>query len=484
MARLYYIFFVLVLTGFLSGETLGANMIKEPNVAGGFYTNDAEDLKALIASFMEVVPVSKENRNIDGIIVPHAGYIYSGPIAAHSFNEIKNSDYELAVVMAPSHYFNFNGAAVYKGRAFKTPLGNVLIDEESVEFVLSKEYFKNNSSVFEKEHALEVELPFLKYINPDIRILPIIFGQNSYESIKKAASILYELSKEKKIILVASSDLSHYLSYNDAVEMDSRTISLVKALKSKELMDKLSNKTSEACGYVPILVAMEYFKQKGSELEVLKYANSGDTAGDKSRVVGYASMVGFSTNEDELNLKEKKRLLELARENLKAYLQYGSELEIKYRLSDRMQEVCGAFVTLHKDGQLRGCIGNYGVEPLYRTVINMAIAAAVNDNRFPKVTLEELEEIDIEISALSPLRKVDSADDIILGKHGVIVKRGFSQGVFLPQVATETGWTKEEFLSYLCAHKAGLSPDAWKDPKTELMVFTADVFSEREILKD
>lgn len=182
-----------------------------------------------------------------------------------------------------------------------------------------------------------------------------------------------------------------------------------------------------------------------------------------------------------LNKEERKKLLEIARKSIEAYLKSGKKLELSEKDPLLLKEM-GAFVTLNKNGELRGCIGNLiGKKPLYLTVRDMAVEAALSDPRFSPVTLEELKDLDIEISVLSPMRKIDNPDNIRLGIDGVLVRKGFRSGVFLPQVATETGWSKDEFLSNLCSHKAGLAPDAWKDKDTEILTFTAEVFSEKEL---
>lgn len=180
------------------------------------------------------------------------------------------------------------------------------------------------------------------------------------------------------------------------------------------------------------------------------------------------------------NQEQKKRLLELVRGSLETYLKTGKKPDIKETDPVFLKEM-GAFVTLNEKGQLRGCIGNMvGRQPLYLTIRDMAIEAATRDPRFPSVEPGELKDIGIEISVLSALEKISSVDKIQIGKHGVLVKKGFNSGVFLPQVATETGWSKEEFLSNLCSHKAGLSPLAWKDKNTEIYIFSAEVFSEND----
>ncbi len=181
-----------------------------------------------------------------------------------------------------------------------------------------------------------------------------------------------------------------------------------------------------------------------------------------------------------LNKEERKKLLAIARNSIQAYLKTGRKPELT-ETDPILLKKMGAFVTLHEHGILRGCIGNMvGQQPLYLTVRDMAVEAAVDDPRFPHLKLGELKDIEIEISALSPLKRIESADEIKMGIHGVLVRQGFNSGVFLSQVATETGWSKEEFLSHLCSQKAGLSTLAWKDKTTEIYIFTAEVFSEKD----
>jgi hypothetical protein len=234
-------------------------------------------------------------------------------------------------------------------------------------------------------------------------------------------------------------------------------------------------------------------------VKVLKYANSGDTFGDKSKVVGYLSAVvynaGAGTNDPDpvtmqkgesrmlLNDAQRKRLLQIARGSITSYVRDGKAGSFTEK-DTVLNEPMGAFVTLHEKGELRGCIGNMvGQGPLYKTVADMAIQAATGDPRFPVLSPAEIDKVDIEISVLSPMKKVSGPEEIKVPGHGVMVRRGFRSGVYLPQVATETGWNKEEFLTSLCAHKAGLAPDAWKDPATDIYVFTAEVFGEKSTSK-
>jgi AmmeMemoRadiSam system protein A len=221
-------------------------------------------------------------------------------------------------------------------------------------------------------------------------------------------------------------------------------------------------------------------KMEHNLTKLLVHTNSALVTGNKTKgnwTVGYCSMV---IDNPDLTRPQRKRLLEIARNSIKQYLTNGKRIE--FQENDPVLTVeSGAFVTLREHGELRGCIGSLtGSSPLYQAVSDMAIQAATNDYRFARVDLAELKDIEIEISIISPLKRISSPDEIKLGVHGVIVKLGRNEGVFLPQVATETGWSKEEFLSELCSQKVGLPPDAWRGPATELYTFTAEVFSEKD----
>jgi AmmeMemoRadiSam system protein A len=239
----------------------------------------------------------------------------------------------------------------------------------------------------------------------------------------------------------------------------------------------------QLCGGFAVVTTLILAKDLGHNiLEVLNYTNSAIVTAKKNKGLWTVGYVSCAIDEERamLNKEQKKKLLRIARNSIETYLKTGKRLEIEEADPVLLKEM-GAFVTLHKHGQLRGCIGNLvGRESLYLTVRDMAVEAAVGDPRFPAVELSELKDIELEISVLSPMERISSADKIQLGVHGVLVKKGFNSGVFLPQVATETGWSKEEFMSNLCVHKAGLSPDAWKDKSTEVYIFTAEVFSETE----
>jgi len=362
---------------------------------------------------------------------------------------------------------------------------------------MKKFYFLQQA--FNSEHSLEVEIPFLQKIFQDFKIVPVIMGQPSFKLLEEFAKTLQEVIGERRdVLIVVSTDLSHYHDDAFARKMDRRTIEAVKALKAEQVWKECRLRTMEMCGYVPVTAALLYAEQKGlTDVEILRYAHSGDVSGDNTRVVGYTSMIIYGKNGTQeevsngensgdaiqsLTLEQKRELVAIARNTIEEYVRTGKKLDTQ-KTDERLSLQEGAFVTIHKKGRLRGCIGNIiGRKPLYLTVRDVAISAAAEDPRFPPVTVEELDDIDVEVSVLSQPRTITDVDEIQLGVHGVIVSQGPSHnGVFLPQVADETQWTKEEFLSQLCSQKAGLPADAWKDPKTKIEIFTADVFSEKDV---
>ena len=473
--------------------------IKQPNVSGQFYQADPRRLAADIDKYFHEAGNGPSDRRIDIIIAPHAGYMYSGGVAAYSFKSVRQRQVKTIVILAPSHYVGFDGISVWDEGGFETPLGVVPVDAQFTEqLIASHEKFYFAPRAFEVEHSLEVEIPFLQKTFKDFKIVPVIMGQPSFELLGAFAKSLNKIiGNRSDVLIVVSSDLSHYHDDAFARTMDRHTLQAVQTLKAEQVWNECRARSMEMCGCVPVTAAILYARERGlSEAEVLRYANSGDVTGDKDKVVGYASIVIYgkggknaSTSAQEhatseksaLTTEQKRTLLDIARKTIDLYVSAGRKMEVG-DVDSRLALNEGAFVTIHKNGQLRGCIGNIVTQkPLYMTVRDMAIAAAVEDPRFPKVQPEELDQINVEVSVLSLPRVIRDVGEIELGTHGVIVSKGpLHYGVFLPQVAEETNWTKEEFLSQLCAQKAHLPPGAWKDPGTKIEVFTADVFSEKE----
>ncbi len=492
---------ILLLGIFLFGSSMNAFAdpnIKKPNVAGQFYTANPQRLRSEIQSYLDRVEAGQP-RDVQILIAPHAGYMYSGQVAAFGYKEVAHQKFNTVVILAPSHHFGFPGISVWTEGGLQTPLGVAEVDQEfAKKLVEADPLFIQEPRAFELEHALEVEVPFLQVVSPQAKIVPVIMGQCTYATLERVAQTLDGLiGNRKDVLVVVSSDMSHFHKDKKARDLDSQTLELIKNFQIQEFWNACSQQKLEMCGFVPVTTAMLLAQKRGLKVEVLNYANSGDVTGDRDRVVGYTSAVFFSEGEGTpaleqkadgfsgvlpLSQEQKAALIRIARQTVEDYVREGKTFEPTVD-DARLSETEGAFVTLHKHGQLRGCIGNIiGQKPLYLTVRDMAIAAAVSDPRFSPVTDEELKDIDIEVSVLSKPWVAKNADEIQMGVHGVIVSRGWMhRGVFLPQVATETGWSREEFLSQLCAQKAGLPANAWKDPKTTLELFTATVFSEQDV---
>jgi len=471
-----------------------AASIKQPEFGGQFYPQQKEELATLIGNFLEKSDPKPVSGDIFMLISPHAGYGYSGQTAAFGYKLVKAEPYKTVIILGTSHHKLFNGAALYSQGAFATSLGKIDIDEEFTKSISGKdpEVFTDESA-FAQEHSVEVELPFLQKVLTGFKIVPVIIGDCSLETCKKIALLFKEAIGERKdVLVVVSSDLYHGYDFEEADRIDAVTLDLVRKMDHQGLYYALREERAQACGGMGIVIALDMAKELGySRAEVLNHTNSAIVTGKAIKgewTVGYASCAVFRPTrpvarqgENMLNIQQRKKLLKIARQAIEEYLSSGKKLELNESdpvLSQKM----GSFVTLTEHGQLRGCIGNLTAnQPLYLTVRDMAIAAAVDDPRFPPVSLTGVKNIQLEISVLSPLEKVASADNIELGKHGVLVRRGRQSGVFLPQVATETGWSKEEFLNELCSQKAGLPPGAWKDKDTDLYVFGAEVFSEKEL---
>jgi len=487
-----------------------AGMIKKADLAGQWYSASEERLSADLNGYLEAADVEPINGKIKAIIVPHAGLVYSGGVAAYAFKAVRDKGYSTVLLLGFCHRRSFDGVSVYNEGAFETPLGPIEVDSKLAADIISKsKEITYMPEAFTNENSVELELPFIKKVLPDAKIVPMAFGGREFSTAKMMADILADILKRREdALLVVSTDMSHYLSYETARKVDMTAIEFLKDFDAREIYDRSVRGEQLFCGYMPVTTALLASKKIGANgIKILKYANSGDVTGDKRRVVGYVSAVIYKngggadsgsdkgpvaeTYEDPahegevemqktlLDEQQRKRLLEIARDTIRTYLETGKVPEVDEK-DETFNREMGAFVTLHKDGQLRGCIGNIiGRGPLYLTVRDMAIQASTEDRRFSKVTLAELDKIDIEISVLSELEQVADASKIEMGVHGVLVRRGFSSGVFLPQVATETGWSRDEFMSNLCAHKAGLLPNAWKKGEVDIFIFTAEVFGEK-----
>lgn len=463
-------------------------MVREPAVAGQFYPADVKTLTEMVDHMLADVQPPALTGKLVAIQVPHAGYPFSGPTAACAFKLLQGMDSVTVVMVGPSHQAFIDKAAVFGKGKWKTPLGEVAVDEELAKAIVAgDEFLVEMPEAHRTEHSLEVEVPFLQRVLKSFKIVPIMMLQPSWEECERVGKAITRACKGRKVVLLASSDLYHGNSYDDAKETDSVTCGFLAGFDPKALYDALGQRKAQACGGDPIVAVMVAARGLGADnAVVLAQTNSNDVMGEKGGYcVGYSSVafsapakaVSDDAGSGDLTEAEKQSLLEIARSTLESHIRKGKVPEVK-PLTPRLAEKRGAFVTLHKQGMLRGCIGYVeAVKPLYQAVSDMAVSASTQDPRFPPVTVKELADIDIEITVLSPLSRISDPESVVVGKHGLIMRQGYRSGLLLPQVPVEQGWDRETFLEHTCL-KAGLGPDAWKDKATQMFVFTGQVFGE------
>jgi AmmeMemoRadiSam system protein B/AmmeMemoRadiSam system protein A len=460
--------------------------IRRAVVAGSWYPGDLEDLAQLVDGMLAEV------RPIDGapvaLIVPHAGYVFSGPVAATGFRQLEQGEYSVAVIIASDHQPPLSEpVAVWAEGGFETPLGVVPVDVELAQALLeASDLIDDDLAAHADEHAIEIELPFLQRVCPHCSIVPVLMGSDDEATVQALSEALLAALPEEGAVVVASSDLSHYPSQQDAVWVDGVTLAAVETgdpVALRETVDALmmsdvANLATCACGRGPMLVAMQVARGLGADTTtVLRYANSADSPrGDASQVVGYGAVMMWTYDTLTLSPEQQTEILELARTTIAEYLDSGavSALELDDEVLNRLS---GVFVTLKEQGELRGCIGHTQSDlPLYQAVQQTAVAAAVEDPRFPPLTADELAGVDIEVSILSPFRRVIDVEQIQVGTHGLMIYAMGHQGLLLPQVPVEQGWDRAEYLENLC-YKAGLPAGCWEQGAS-LYLFTALVFGE------
>jgi hypothetical protein len=481
---------------FNSCNAANDDKVHEPVVAGSFYPGDPDALAAMVDEMLSSADVPSVEYPVSGLIAPHAGYVYSGHVAAHAYAMLRDSQTKRVVVISPSHLESFEGASIYDGDAYETPLGRIEVDEEFADRLANSHPKLYRSSKGHEsrrmgrgEHALEVQLPFLQRVLDSFTLVPIIMGNQEYATCRALGKSLAELIGNDRTVIVASSDLSHFHPYNTAVKKDRSVINAVHEWDYYNLSRNLQSHHWEACGGGPIVATMIAAERLGaSDARLLEYANSGDIPhGDRSRVVGYSAFaflknpkIKHDESDFSLSQDEKATLLSIARNAVETMIKEGeiydcSDVDQENLLQDR-----GAFVTLKINGQLRGCIGYTApLKPLCETVRDVAIQAAIKDYRFTPVSEEELDKLSYDISVLSPFHHVSDIDAICTGTHGLLIQKGNQVGLLLPQVATDQGWDRETFLAHTCI-KAGLPADAWQDDQTDIFCFRALVFGEKQ----
>lgn len=509
---MFILLFILDLTDATFGSMKGDSMkdhTRMPSVAGQFYPKDPSVLRSTIEEMLSAPSNKRITGRIKALLAPHAGYIYSGEVAAAAYRLLEPGNYKTVIVISPCHVEHFRYASIFSGRSYLTPLGEIPVDRELAEKIASfgsmvklDDAGHISAPGRRGEHSLEVQLPFLQVVLGDFKLVPIVMGDQSDDIIESLGGAIGQAVKGEDVLIVASTDLSHFHPRDNAKRLDDIFIQALKKFDHEDLAGILASGKTEACGGGPVATAILASRSAGADrCEVIEYADSGDKSGDYSSVVGYLSAVFIdddgkkirseknsgtgvekkdSGKESDLTREDKLFLLKYARQVIENRLN-GKETVVELPPSAVLGEKRGGFVTLKINNQLRGCIGYIeAIKPLADTVAEMAESAAFNDYRFRPVVQGELDDIAIEISVLSPVRKAQKISKIIVGRHGIIITRGRNRGLLLPQVATEWNWDRETFLSQTCV-KAGLDQDAWKKEGTVIEIFSAEIFSEKEM---
>lgn len=467
------------------------NNIRDAQFAGQFYPQNKVKLTNQLNSFFKeaknLTAMTDKKNAPQALVVPHAGYVFSGQVAATAFHQIpENANYKRVFVVASSHRFSFNGAAVFGFGNYRTPMGIIKTDTQLCKSLIkSSELFFENPAAHLNEHSLEVQLPFLQYkLNDNFLLVPIILGTHDAETCKKVALTLKPWFT-KDNLWVISTDFSHYPEYDDAIKVDYLTATAICSNQPEKLQLvlkenqklKIDNLATSLCGWTSVLTLLYMTHGEEYLFEKIHYQNSGDAKnyGSKNRVVGYWSIAVYENcNQFNITSDEETELLEKARNSITTYVNTGKQGDLIPPDSNGiLNEIAGAFVSVYINGKLRGCIGGFAKKKTLNQVVQEMAVSASHDRRFKPVKPDEIEEMELEISVLSPLKKIKSVSEIELGKHGIYIKKGFNSGTFLPQVATKTGWSLEDFLGHCSKDKAGLGWEGWK---------TADIFTYEAII--
>jgi len=463
---------------------------RQPCVAGQFYPASAKELKADLKSYFNIAAPPRVGSPI-AILAPHAGYIYSGAVAASAFNQIDpHSEFDRIFLIGTSHRVSFDGASVYNQGDYLTPLGKVEVDIDLANKLISEhERFTYNPAADFKEHSLEVQLPFLQYhLQKKFKIVPIIISSQRLHVLEQISSALEPFFNPDNLFVI-SSDFSHYPKYDDAKRADQIIAEAISTNSPKTFLSAIKKVEQSAihglatamCGWSSMLVLLNISsKDKNIEIIPIEYKNSGDALyGDKKGVVGYWAIAFYQKSKPAtFTEQEKEMLIAMAKNSIKeAILGVATEGTTPDFKSEALNAQNGVFVSVYVNGQLRGCLGRFNnTEPLWQAVKQLAVSAATEDSRFDEITAEELDLLSVEISVLTPLQKIKSSKEIQLGKHGIFIKKGTNNGVFLPQVADNYHWTVEEFLGHCARDKAKIGWDGWRE--AEIYIFEATIFGD------
>jgi AmmeMemoRadiSam system protein B/AmmeMemoRadiSam system protein A len=488
---LLFLLFIFLFSVFPIHTLASDNKIRKPAVADAFYPGDPAVLKEQVGKFLDNAQKLEIDGKIIGLVVPHAGYPYSGQIDGYGYKQVAGNNYDIIVVLAPSHHDPFVGATIFPGDAYQTPLDLSKIDKTvATALANASDLIKLSIYGHRNEHAVEVQLPFIQTLFPDLPILPMVIGQYDWNTCRKIGETLADVLKSRRPLIVASSDLYHGYSYEECKKTDEKTLAAMTSLEPEALCQGLLNESYFACGGGPVTVMEVAAKKLGAnEAKLVARTNSGDVTGVKNGyIVGYGSIVVYKQDKSnpskrieyqKLGQKEQDELLKMARQAITEYLQTGRIPRFKPKYKT-LEESRGVFVTITKDGTLRGCIGYHGFDrPLYDLVPDRAVQAAFNDPRFMPLRKDELDRIKIKISVyVTNVYEINDISEFEMGRQGIIMTKGNRGATYLPEVPVEAGWkTKQEELESLC-QKAGLPKDAWKNG-AQFWVYETQVFEEK-----
>jgi len=421
-------------------------MTRKPVVAGQFYPASADELKTMIESMVNTEAVKSE---VVGAVIPHAGYIYSGAVAGATISRIKFK--ETFIIIAPNHTGYGKPLSILTSGNWQTPMGNVAVDSELAKKILDgSKYLKEDALTHQYEHAIEVQLPFLQYFKPDVKIVPITLAHAGLEICRSIGQEIATSVKGtgREVVIIASSDMTHYESQKSAQSKDHQAINAILNLDETELLKKVAELDISMCGVIPATCLIAAAKELGANVaELVDYRTSGNVTGDYGNVVGYAGIL----------LKKMHPLVSLAKEAVTNYVKNHKVIK-PVDLTPEMKGRAGVFVSLHKNGELRGCIGT--IEPaqhnIAEEVIANAISSATSDPRFPPVTTRELQQLDYKVDVLTSPEPVASESELDPHKYGVIVEAGYRRGLLLPDLE---GVGTAQHQIEICYRKAGIKTD-------------------------
>jgi len=523
----------LILSFFFFGSRASENVHKCSG-AGFWFSRNPGELAKEVDTYMTKASSKQVQGHIIAMISPHAGYRYAGPVMGAGYRQLKGLRYKRVVILAFSHSAaGFGKISVLPVESYETPLGAIPVDKKLVDDLLKqKDVFTSIPPLHKQEHSDENQLPFLQRAFGNFSLVSLMVDQLDDATMNKAAEILAPYL-DQDTLFIASTDLNHYgTGYEYAPftslkgealvkkihEHDQEALKHIAALDWQSFRSYIERTGATVCGKNPVELLLRVLKKKDQVSgQIMDYYTSSDKGGDyEERTCGYGSVIftvadqkseipvvkkedamkkeeqkqekkqtlipGEEPDPPILSEAEQKTLLTLSRDVLEGITKdhsFKPDLS-KYDLTPNLKQNSRLFVTLTEKGELRGCIGHVeAIMPIYQGVIDNTFSAAFRDSRFPPVRSSDVPDIRIEISINTPQRLIKDVNQIEIGKHGLIIEKGFHRGLLLPQVPVEWKWDLDEFLKGIC-RKAGLPDGAWKDPDTKLYIYSSQVFHEPE----